>query len=94
MADTATIADKKITDEKLTEVAEVSVTETGGDQDATVVRQYIDLMYADLDLVKQRLADFVDVVTVCSVGTSPDEPFLGCLGRELERRTQLGAPRA
>ncbi|MHB8488864.1 MAG: hypothetical protein ACYDCS_09225 [Candidatus Dormibacteria bacterium] len=45
-------------------------------------------MYADLDLVKQRLADFVDGVTVCSVEANPEEPFLGYLGRKLERRGQ------
>jgi len=94
MADAATITEKKITDEKIVETAEASVTETSAEPAASVVHQYIDLMYADLDLAKQRLANFTDAVDVCGVEASPGEPFLGCLGRELERRTQLSAPKA
>jgi predicted hydrolase (HD superfamily) len=57
---------------------------------AALVRAQIDLLGADLDLVKRRLEAFSEIVGACSTKGNSEEPFAACLGRELERRSQTG----
>lgn len=82
----ATIAEETIE----TTAAEVSDAEPGGEQSAAAyMHGQLDLMGTNLDQLRQRLADLVDVVTVCSATAGDDLQFVGCFAAELERRREV-----
>ena len=77
------------------EAGDVSATKVVWEPSTAVLRARISVTGAELELVGQRPAAFTDAVDVWSVEASdPAAFFLGCLQRELERRSQLSAPRA
>lgn len=78
-----------VSDEKITETAEFSVAEPAAEPAAAVIREQLDLIGADLNLVKQRLPDLVDAVTVCSAADE-DSEFVPCFAAELKRHQQAG----